>query len=563
MNEKNNKTRRVLSLLSAVILVISVLTVAMFGVSAEAEAPSVEEDSEIAEDFDIEKLLGEMNRDPTEQVERLDVLDPELTQLLSGSDFSGEGSTATEGNELLTDPHTIDQHNVGQVHDMGIDGEGVTVSLMDTGFDMAHPDLIGTHAVFEYDEDTMPEEYEAYHGHPIAFDPVSMADYAYDGEISQDYESWWDTIDNSWYVNTSYETETYEEDGYIWADYGDETYNVTEVADEDEEVRFGDHPDEKLHEWYGERPAVLLTQNETGVWTNVYVDLLNDREMVEESGAWIDGDDPESEAITRDVTGDGIADVSGGMLYFASDGDTPIPYSQNFRETMNDIINLAMGYPPGTIGEEMEDYEDAWHNMTGQDEIHTTPGDGDMIALMGDFNSFGSLGAHGTWTASAVSGQGVTGVPEEDILTDEPSPYPPTPEGSEGLPRGLSPDAEIIPMGRFFDPLPADNPLGQVPTTYSSVFFTADGYSGDPDIASDSADIASSSFGRTIDENHGGFNFFERMFDYVGTQYTENTLFINSQGNEGSGFGTVSAPSGAQGVMSAGASGNQMYRVDE
>ncbi len=143
----------------------------------------------------------------------------------------------------------------------------------------------------------------------------------------------------------------------------------------------------------------------------------------------------------------------------------------------------------------------------------------------------------------------------------EDSPYPPTPEGNEGLVKGLAPDAKIIPMGDFFTS--PGNDLGQFAVTYSSIFFTTEGYTGDVDITADSADIASSSFGRSIDENHGGFNFYERLFDYVGTQHTQNTLFINSQGNEGSGFGTVSAPSGAQGVMSVGASGNQMYRIDE
>jgi len=571
---KKKKNRKILiSVGVAVLLVFSVLTAATVGVSEEAEAPAVEEeDSDIAEDteMNLDELLSNLDgRDPMEPMDQLDVIDPEITQLLSGGDYSGEVSTSSDGPGLMTDPHTIDQHHVEAVHDIGIYGDGVQVSLMDTGFDMAHPDLIGTHAVFEYDDATMDENMSVYDGHPIAFDPVSMADYAYDGEISQDYHVWEavapDLTDNSWYVNTSYEAQTYEDEGYIWADYGDETYNVTEVAEDEEDVRFGDHPDEKLHSWYGERPAVLLTQDENEDWTNVYVDLLNNRVFKEESGAWIDGGDPESEVITKDLNEDGIADVSGGMLYFVADGEMPIPYSQHFRETMNKIINLYMGYPPGTLGAVTE-YEDAWHAITGQDEIHTTPGDGEMIALMGDFNDFGAMGAHGTWTASAVAGQGVTGVPEEDILTDEPSPYPPTPEGSEGLPRGLAPNATIIPMGRFFDYLPEDNPLGiaqvQVPVTYSSLFFTADGYTGDPGITCDTAAIASSSFGRTIDENHGGFNFYERLFDYVGTQYTQNTLFINSQGNEGSGFGTVSAPSGGQGVLSVGATGNQLYRVD-
>jgi len=563
---KNKKNRKILiSVGVAALLVMSVLTAAMVGVSEESEAPAVEE--EITEDSEIDLERLEKTGEPLEQIEKLDVLDPELTRLLSGGEV-GERGISSSGNELMTDPHTVDQHNVEAVHDMGIYGDGVQVSLMDTGFDMAHPDLIGTHAVFEFDNETMDPEMEMYDGYPIAFDPVSMADYAFDGEISQDYTNVWGGADNSWYVDTSYENTTYEnETGAILANFTEKqeyvTYEMPDEVEAGETVRFGLHPDEKLHLWYGERPAVLLTQDEGGNWTNVYVDLENDRVFENETRAWIDGDNPESEVITRDLNEDGIADISGGMLYFVSDGEMPIPYSQHFRETMNKIINLFYGYEPGTIADATGvAYEDAWEYVIGE-EFHTTPGDGDMIALMGDFNSFGAYGAHGTWTASAVAGQGVTGVPQEMIIDEnETTPYPPTPEGSGGLPRGLAPNATIIPMGRFFDALPMGNPLAEVPASYSSLFFSAEGYTGNVSITSDSADIASSSFGYTVGENHGGFHWYERLFDWVGTQYTQNTLFINSQGNEGSGFGTVSSPSGAQGVMSAGASGNQLYRVD-
>ncbi len=564
----DKKKRKIFSAAIALLLLLSVFSALSSSLVAQVEDEAVIAGGDAEENHDISELTNRLKEYIQENypVDRPDVLDPELTKLLSGASFSGEGLTSN--NELLTDPHTIDQHNVQAVHDMGITGENVIVSLMDTGFDMAHPDLIGTHAVFEYDDTVMEPEMEMYHGYPIAFDPVSMADFVFDGEISQDYTTWWGTTDNSWYVNTSYETTAYEEDGIIWANYtekpeGLHVYEMPEGVEAGDLVRFGLHPDEKLHAGWGERPAVLLTQDEDGQWANVYADLWMDRSFAEEKRAYIDGDVPDSEVLTRDLNGDGIADISGGMVYFVAreyeGSPMPIPYTQHFRETMNTIINLFLGYPPGTIEALFDD--DAWEVFIGPD-FYDTPEPGDMIALMGDFNSFGAYGAHGTWTASAVAGQAVTGVPDEDMLTGEPSPFPPTPEGGDGLTRGLAPNAKIVPMGRFFDGMPEDNPLGMFPTTYSSIFFTAEGYTGDVTITSDSADIASSSFGRTIDENHGGFNFYERLFDYVGTQHTQNTLFINSQGNEGSGFGTVSAPSGAQGVLSVGATGNQLYRVD-
>ncbi|MFW6304226.1 MAG: S8 family serine peptidase, partial [Candidatus Saliniplasma sp.] len=572
---KTQKIMRMFSIVVALLMVISAITVAST-VLAEEQEETMENNEEISEtdgkpELDIQKILENRKIDAEDfPIDRIDALDPEMTEILSGSDVSSESLSSS--NKLMTDQHTYDQHSVDPVHDMGITGENVTVSLMDTGFDMAHPDLIGTQAVFEYDDTVMEPEMEMYDGYPIAFDPVSMADYVYDGEISQDYSTGFEQ-DNSWYVNTSYEATAFDEDGTIYADFtlkeDNITYEMPDTVVDGDQVRFGLHPDEKLKEYYGERPAVLLTTDGDGDWGEVYTDLNNDRNFSDENSAYIDGTDPESEVMTKDIDGDGIADISGGMVYFVAkehDGaPMPIPYAQQYRETLNQIINLYLGYPPGTI--ENVYGVDAWELITGQSEFYDTPEPGDMVALMGDFNSYGSNGAHGTWTASAVAGQAVTGVPDEDMLTGEPSPYPPTPEGGDGLPRGISPNAKIIPMGRFFDGLPEDHPMSYVsptymPVTYSSAFFTTEGYTGNVSITSDSADIASSSFGRTVDENHGGFNFYERLFDYLGTQYTQNTLFINSQGNEGSGFGTVSAPSGAQGVLSVGATGNQLYRVD-
>ncbi len=571
----DKKKRKIFSATVALLLLLSVFSAVSSTLVAQGEddVEGIKGDVEVNRDiYELRRIVDE-NIDRTFPIDRLDVLDPELTQLLSGSSFYQEGITTS--NELLTDPHTIDQHNVQPVHDMGIKGDNVVVSLMDTGFDMAHPDLIGTHAVFEYIEGDMDPEMEMYDGYPIAFDPVSLIDYAYDGEVSQDYHVWEDVApdltDNSWYVNTSYEATAFEHEDVVWANFTlkqeNWTYEMPEGVEDGDLVRFGFHPDDKLLSWYGERPAVLVTQDDTDQWNYVYVDLTNDRSFVEEKAAYIDGDDPVSEVLTRDITGDGIADISGGMVYFVArehEGEPmPIPYAEHMRETINTLMDLYFGYPPGFIEANYE--MDPWEAFVGPD-FYTTPEPGDVVALMGDFNDFGAYGAHGTWTASAVVGQAVTGVPDEDMVTGEPSPFPPNPEGGTGLTTGLAPNATIIPMGRFFDYLPEEHPLSiaqtYIPVGYSSIFFTTEGYTGDVTITSDSADIASSSFGRTIDENHGGFNFFERLFDYVGTQHTQSTLFINSQGNEGSGFGTVSAPSGAQGVLSVGASGNQLYRVD-
>ena len=71
----------------------------------------------------------------------------------------------------------------------------------------------------------------------------------------------------------------------------------------------------------------------------------------------------------RDLNGDGYTDLSGGLLYFISDGQTRIPGG------------------PTNFG------------------ISTRPGAGDFLAWSGDFDP--GIEGHGTLTASNVVGQGV------------------------------------------------------------------------------------------------------------------------------------------------------------
>ncbi len=390
-------------------------------------------------------------------------------------------SNPSANNALKTDPYTKDQHQVSEVHDMGIEGENVKVSFMDTGFDMAQPDLRGKHAVFHYDS-SMPNYTEQYDGHPIAYDATSMADYVYDGEVGP----------NSWYVNTSYSAIAHDTTnrGMI-AQYeakppAHSIYQLPSSVEDGEEVRFGLHPDQKLLSWYGEKPAVLLTKNDTtDQWTKLYTDLDNDRSFRDENPAWINGTDRDSECISQDIDGDGIADISGGMVYFMSNKNEsgenmPIPYSQNFRSAMNKVISLEFF---GVTPDYFETYlgVDAW-SFLGLPEPNTTAEPGDLVCLMGDYNSQGSYGAHGTWTATAVAGQGVTGVPGSDV--------PPNPSGGTGLVQGMAPNVDVIPMGHFFD-YPA-NTLASFDVPYSATIFAAEGYDGDVSTHSDQAQIASS-----------------------------------------------------------------------
>ncbi|MEF8835395.1 MAG: hypothetical protein V5A76_04490, partial [Candidatus Thermoplasmatota archaeon] len=182
---KKRKNKEILITVGiAALLVMSVLTVAMAGVSGESEAPTIEEeDNEInkeepKENFDtenmpsqeeakasLEKLKKEFQKEGENQ-KKLDVMPEEEMDMVRG----GDAEPSDNENEIMTDPFTRDLHNVTAAHDMGYQGDNVKVSLMDTGFDMAHPDLAGRHAVFEYNASTMEPELEQFDGYPITYD---------------------------------------------------------------------------------------------------------------------------------------------------------------------------------------------------------------------------------------------------------------------------------------------------------------------------------------------------------------------------------------------------------
>ena len=72
---------------------------------------------------------------------------------------------------------------------------------------------------------------------------------------------------------------------------------------------------------YGERPAFLVTDpNVAGVYDTVYVDLDDDHDFSDEKPIT-----KASPVSYRDLNGDGYTDMSGGLLYYISDGTTGTP----------------------------------------------------------------------------------------------------------------------------------------------------------------------------------------------------------------------------------------------
>jgi subtilisin family serine protease len=358
--------------------------------------------------------------------------------------------------------YAIETHGARAAWDLGYTGAGVNVAIIDTGIDFAHPDLQGRQA---------REPFGPYAGWPIAFDSRSMLTYLFSGGMAFPYT-------DVWYSDTSSTDTT----GYVVT--GTSKSGVYHI---------GLHPDDTLAAyWYGEYVAVLVVDEHTpGVYDTVYVDLNDNRDFTDDKPCF-KGD----ELSWWDYTGDGLADVSGGMIYFIADGTLGVPYSE--------VISSAYGVP------------------------NVIPPAGSLVAFMiNDVTENG--GDHATLCASAVAAQG--------IITA-------TVPGGATVPvvRGMAKDAKIIAVGNFY----------QGGNAYDDYYFVAEGYDGIPGTG-DEANLVSMSFGTSGIVNDG-WDYEARFIDYVSTFYNPYVTFLSSTGNGGHGYGTITSPSSASSVISVGAS---------
>ncbi len=205
--------------------------------------------------------------------------------------------------------------------DLGYTGEGVKIAVIDTGFDMAHPDLQGQQA--RYEDPASP-----YYGWPIAYDDFAAMMLA-DGKVK------------GWVADTS--TEVRAKGQSLWFDGA--KYRIKGLADVDGNpvksksgvCHMGYHPDQVLAGLMGGPIAVLLVDaNVAGVYDTVYVDVLRDFDFANDKActkgdeiSYFDNYDPAA-GSTSNVnwnSGDGLADYSGGMVYWIADGVNVYPGS--------------------------------------------------------------------------------------------------------------------------------------------------------------------------------------------------------------------------------------------
>ena len=296
------------------------------------------------------------------------------------------------GGAPVAEPNTIRAttgHHATEAWAAGYTGDGVRVAIMDSGVDFAHPDLLDTWAIIE-------DVASPYYLWPIAFDPNSMFAYLVAGQVFPNA--------NSWYVDTSF-NETADVNSLL-PTFNGMQYNVSGIPSASGWYHMGIHPSPTLWSRFaGTSPGILVTDSVTAyVYDTIYVDLNNNGMFGDDKPT--DITDPISYADYRDATsglyddtsgwdwGDGMPDVSGGLLYFIADGKNPLPYS--------DVVADRYGLPT------------------------PMPLSGDLIALMiGDQAVAG--GDHGTMCASAVAAQNQTGVVQ-----------------------GFAPDAKIIAVGDIY-----------------------------------------------------------------------------------------------------------------
>jgi Subtilase family len=407
----------------------------------------------------------------------------------------------------------------------GYTGTGVTASVLDGGADWGHPDLIGTWQTWTQDDVTNYGADPGWVGWPKAFDPYSTLVLLAAPDLVPQGLSWYTqtqsatctyvkkngkpttATDKDALCSVSFATQTGPARNFS-APTGTNTHTYTFPASwtKSGTVKLGSHPDEYLLELYGERPAFLVTDSHTaGVYDTLYADLNDDFTFADEKPVT-----KSSPVAYRDLNGDGYTDLSGGLVYFISDGKTPIP-----------------GGPT--------DFGDT-----------DAPASGDFVAWSGDFDP--GIEGHGTLTASNVVGQGVINGKAPtfaDLRTQRGDAKPKGDDGHgngnndgaiPGMVIGGAPNAKLAPMGDIYFSFGFSKQFGYLLTNEFGIQTTSNSY-GSSDLDNDGMDATS----LEADFIHGGFGAL--------------TTPIFSTGNGAPGFGTVTAPSPNFGIQ-VGASTN-------
>jgi len=415
-------------------------------------------------------------------------------------------------------------HKAKVAWERGYRGEGVSVAVLDDGIDPAHPDLMGTQKIYS---STVRTEYN---GWPVVFSPFSQYLYFLDEflgttHIAYGYSSvhYVDTSETPSLTDCGVEVSCFDYTPLI--DVGVEgtqhTYIISDTMTQSGIVHAGTHPDNDLRDFlWGEKPAIIVTDpNTPGVYDTVYMDLDNDYDFRDEKPLTkadvSDLENTQNNMIAyRDMDGDGLADISGGMVYFIGDGAHVLPAS--------DYIWGASC--PGFM----------------------CPGNGDLVAISG--STFDRSYSHGTQCASNVVGQGVTQsinnsmLPEFADLGGDGK--------ADGAVFGMAPDAKVVNVSDIY--------YNHESSTIDAWLFAAVGYDACDQTGfdlntyggctdTDAIQVTSNSYGSS-DTDNDGWEYRGQLMSQVQRWYAPYLQHTVSTGNGAPAYGTVAPPSPATGI---------------
>jgi hypothetical protein len=408
--------------------------------------------------------------------------------------------------EALKNLNLLDakSHNFTGAWKDGYTGTGSTVAVLDGGTDFGHPDLIGTWETWKASELPATGSRAGWVGWPKAFDPYGALTFGVGVGVSymQQGLNWYsltsakagcplstpaDTAAGTCRVSHATRTGPARNPLSFTPVNGTVTHEYTYPAawSKSGTARMSFHPDDHLLDIYHERPGVLVVDSNTaGVYDTVYVDLDNDYSFADEKPVT-----KQSPAAYRDMNGDGYTDISGGLLYFITDGATRIPGGPDFFFT-------------------------------------TLAAPGQILAWTGDFDP--AIGGHGTQTASNVVGQAVINGKAPQFADVPGGTYP-------GAVIGGAPKAKLAPYGDIY---------------FSHEFSTAFAWwmtAGQANTGGvmRSVDISSNSYGDSEADNDV---LDSRSMEAAALHEGSSTSMFGSTGNGAPGFGTVTSPSPYNGI---------------
>jgi WD40 repeat protein len=204
-------------------------------------------------------------------------------------------------------------------------------------------------------------------------------------------------------------------------------------------------------------------------------------------------------------TGDGLADISGGAIYYIATSGIPIPYSDSLTERLVGVENNVI------------------------------PDNGQLVAFMGSFDTGQT---HGTLVASALVGQGKSLYYDVNTVTEV------------NVPNvfGMAPKTKVIAIANIF-----------MSNIFEGWYFAVEGPDGIVGTG-DEAVIASNSYGFS-NRYPDGWDFYDRFIEWISFVHARGrTAFVVSAGNDGYGYGTVTTPAASTGVITVGASTDFGYR---